>query len=330
MEGALLKGRYLVGERLGEGMTATTYVGTDQSNGAPIVIKHLVLRGLREWKLLELFEREGKALAELDHPAIPAYIDAFTEGGEAEPSFFLVQQRAPGLTLSRLLDQGWRATNDEIRDIATQALRALAYLHGRMPAIIHRDIKPANMVRGPDAKVFLVDFGSVTDLQRDATGTSHTLVGTVGYMAPEQLAGHVHPASDLYSLGHTLIHCATGKNPRELPWKHGVVVFRGHSRLAPDLARFIDRLIAANVEDRFESAERALAMLRGERAPRSRWLLPVAAGGQRARSRGCCYGLPNRPQNRQAAETAAATRQATVGISIPCAGVRGQDGRHTG
>jgi serine/threonine protein kinase len=80
------------------------------------------------------------------------------------------------------------------------------------PPVLHRDLKPANVVLRPDGTLALVDFGSVRTLSTDRTHGS-TLVGTFGYMPPEQLGGTVDRTSDLYALGATLLHDLTGRDP---------------------------------------------------------------------------------------------------------------------
>ena len=93
----------------------------------------------------------------------------------------------------------------EIREIATGLLGVLDYLHGRAPPVIHRDIKPSNVLLRPDGTPALIDFGGMRAWQ-PAGAAGATVVGTFGYMAPEQAAGQATPASDLYALGATLLH----------------------------------------------------------------------------------------------------------------------------
>ena len=100
----------------------------------------------------------------------------------------------------------------------SRVLDILVYLHGRSPPVIHRDLKPANILRAPDGTVSLVDFGGVTGALREEGGS--TVVGTYGYMAPEQLHGAAGPATDLVrALGATIVSLAGGVEPEKVARK---------------------------------------------------------------------------------------------------------------
>jgi hypothetical protein len=145
-----------------------------------------------------------------------------------------------------------------LRDIAEQLLEVLAYLHRQSPPVLHRDVKPANIIIGNDGKVTLVDFGAVQN--QGSRGT--TIVGTSGYMPPEQLSGHAVPASDVYAAGALLVHAATRAHPAELEVTRLKLQWRSRARLAETLANWIDRLISPVVEDRPRNADEALRWLR--------------------------------------------------------------------
>ena len=99
-----------------------------------------------------------------------------------------------------------------------RCLEILDYLHTRTPSVVHRDIKPSNIVRAPnDGRCSLVDFGGVLDAAREKGGS--TIVGTFGYMAPEQLHGQAVPATDIYALGATIVALAGGIEPEDVPRK---------------------------------------------------------------------------------------------------------------
>ena len=155
----------------------------------------------------------------LDHPGIPAYRDHFEatpDGPGEEVLFCLVRDFVDGESLQERIEAGRSYDEAEVVDIAGQLLDILAYLHGQSPPIIHRDIKPANVILGSDGRVHLVDFGTVQAEVARETGGS-TIVGTAGYVAPEQLMGRAAPASDIYALGVTIASLLSGMAPTEFP-----------------------------------------------------------------------------------------------------------------
>jgi hypothetical protein len=98
-----------------------------------------------------------------------------------------------------------------------EAADCLRYLHGHAPPIVHRDIKPGNVILRPDGSYCLVDFGSVRDRLKPEGGS--TVVGTFGFMAPEQFQGRAGPGSDVYAVGATALSLVTGREPEDLPHK---------------------------------------------------------------------------------------------------------------
>jgi hypothetical protein len=130
--------------------------------------------------------------------------------------------------------------------------------------VLHRDIKPANIVRGADGRWVLVDFGAARSLAGAQTHRA-TLVGTFGYMSPEQLGGTVDERSDLYALGATLIHLLSGKPPETMLGAGLTLDFQRHVDSSAHLEQFLSRLVARKAESRFASAREALAFLQGKR-----------------------------------------------------------------
>ncbi|MEL6180016.1 MAG: serine/threonine-protein kinase, partial [Myxococcota bacterium] len=213
--GHVIGARYRVLEPLGKGGMGTTYAAEDIKTGQQVALKALSLESLSDWKALELFEREARVLKSIDHPGVPAYIDDVS-GGE-DDAFYLVQERVNGASLAQKMEAGWRPDESEVQRIARGVLDILCYLHGRYPLIIHRDITPSNVLLREDGRVALVDFGAVKDRPQTEDAFASTVVGTYGYMAPEQLQSNAVPASDLYGLGTTLAFVLTGHPPSKLP-----------------------------------------------------------------------------------------------------------------
>src|SRR5206468_586382 len=141
----------------------------------------------------ELFQREARVLANLHHVRIPELLDHFQQEDEDDLRLYLVTARVPGQSLAARLEAGWLPKEPEARRIARCTLLILQYLQSLSPPMVHRDIKPSNLVMDDEGEIFLVDFGSVRDAVRPLGGS--TVVGTFGYMAPEQFAGRASPAS---------------------------------------------------------------------------------------------------------------------------------------
>ena len=211
--GDTIQDKYRILNILGEGGTAITYEAIDLTQEISVAIKVLSLQQTRDWKLVELFEREAKVLKNLNHSRIPQYLDSFSIDTSRDRQFFLVQEIIPGKSLATLVEQGWYFQQDEVKNIAQQVLEILSYLHSLQPPVIHRDIKPHNIIRSDTGEIYLVDLGAVQDVYRNTLTRGATFVGTIDSMSPEQLRGHASFASDLYSLGCTLLYLLTRRSP---------------------------------------------------------------------------------------------------------------------
>ena len=152
-------------------------------------------------------------LSQLRHAGVPRHLATIEE---PPGTFNLVMQRVPGENLRELATRRRLSRARAARHLV-RCLEILDYLHTRTPAVVHRDIKPSNIVRAPDGKIALVDFGGVLDAARDKGGS--TIVGTFGYMAPEQLHGQVDAGDRLYALGATIVALAGGIEPEDVPRK---------------------------------------------------------------------------------------------------------------
>ncbi len=258
---------------LGEGGSGTTYralvVGADKF----VALKQLSLAQMDDWKAIELFEREAQTLSQLKHPAIPNYIDYFTIDTQRDRHFYIVQELAPGKTLSDWSESGWRCTEAEVKDIASQILSILSYLHNLTPPVIHRDLKPSNILRTESGQISLVDFGAVRQAYHDTFMRGSTVVGTFGYMAPEQFRSQAVPATDLYGLGATILALLTNRSPAELTQSNLKLSFRNKIQVSPTFADWLETMLEPDSADRFDSATVALAALKNPKslAPKLPW-----------------------------------------------------------
>ncbi len=244
---SLRQGRYAVVRVLGEGAQATTYEAVDKKVGRPVAIKRFVVRGAKSWKEVELAEREARVLASLSHPSIPKHIEHFEENGE----LFLVTEKVEGESLAERRRRGARLGEADVWRFLADADAALSYLHGRAPAVIHRDIKPSNVILRPDGSFSLIDFGSVTESLGPEGGS--TVVGTFGYMAPEQFQGRASTQSDVYAVGATALAMLTGKDPDKLPHRGlaiDVQAALSGTRTSPALASAIAAMLEPDPDRR--------------------------------------------------------------------------------
>ncbi|MEJ6484015.1 serine/threonine-protein kinase [Nostoc punctiforme UO1] len=263
MIGEILGERYQVQQLLGKKAGRRTLVARDLNTQELVVIKLLSFSSDFEWDSLKLFEREAETLKSLSHPLIPRYLDYFEVNSPIIKGFALVQSYIPAKTLEQYVQSGRTFTEVEVKEIAKALLEILIYLHGLYPPVIHRDIKPSNILLGERSgnsvgQVYLVDFGSVQTVLATEGGT-RTVVGSYGYMPQEQFGGRTVPASDLYSLGATLIYLVTGTHPADLPQKDFRIQFEQVTNVSPELTRWLQQMTEPSLERRFNSATGAMS-----------------------------------------------------------------------
>lgn len=266
--GRVLQERYRLEALLGRGGFGSTWSARDLRSGERVAIKRFDLRHASDWKAHELFEREVRVLSGLQHPGIPGFLDSFEDD---QGAICLVQRLAPGHTLASWVeDHGWHPEEEELVALSLSLLDVLDYLHTRHPPVIHRDVKPQNLLRDAEGRLSVVDFGAVkASLSGERGVGGSTIVGTFGYMPPEQLRGVALPATDLYALGMTLLYLLTRQEPETLPTRRLKVDLEalfGARREQSVLLCWLDALIEPAPEDRPASAREARELLLARRA----------------------------------------------------------------
>lgn len=262
--GETIEQRYLIQKQLGLRDSQQTYLALDQQTEKLVVVKLLLFNQNLNWETFKLFEREAKTLQALSHPAIPQYLDYFEIDDNNGKGFALVQSYLNAPSLENQINEGRTFTEDELKQLAISILQILDYLHTQHPPIIHRDLKPSNILLSNRSghqvgQVYLVDFGSVQAAANQ--GNTLTIVGTYGYMPPEQFGGRAVAASDLYSLGATIIYLASGLHPADLPQKDLRLDFESSVNLSPHFTLWLGKMIQPSLERRFSSAKEAIDSL---------------------------------------------------------------------
>ncbi|HEY6533631.1 MAG TPA: protein kinase [Acidimicrobiales bacterium] len=258
--GRVLAGRYRLDRHLASGGMAEVWEATDQVLGRPVAVKILHSHLGDDPAFQARFRHEAVAAARLVHPAIVAIYDTcHTEDADA-----IVMELVRGRTLRDYLDERGRLDPVEVVHVGSEVASALSCAH--RAGIVHRDVKPANILLSDDGRVLVTDFGIAKVLDEpDLTRTSQ-LLGTVKYLAPEQVeGGAVDARTDVYALGAVLYECLCGEPPfradnpaalalarlhRDPPPPHDVV-----AGVPPELERALVRSLKRHPDERFTTAD---------------------------------------------------------------------------
>ncbi len=268
--GSTLANRYFIEGVLGVGGMGAVYKARDLH--FPNVVKQVAVKEMIiqtrdpvvRSSIIRNFEREANLLATLDHPAIPRIFDYFT----AHDRSYLVLELINGKTLEALIEED--IPIPQVIQWAIEICDVLNYLHTHQPEpIIFRDMKPSNIMINQYGKVMLIDFGIAKPFRGDQKGT---MVGTEGYSPPEQYRGQASHLADIYSLGATLHHFLTKRDPRlEAPFSFGERPIRQiNPAVPPELEAVIIKALQYDPLDRFQSArdmKMALEAILSKRAP---------------------------------------------------------------
>jgi serine/threonine-protein kinase len=215
LRGELIDGRYQIGAVIASGGMATVYSAIDTRLDRPVAVKIMHAHLAQDEDFVARFIREAKAAAAISHPnLISVHDQGWNTGGV--PAVFLVMELVSGSTLRDLMNQKGRLAPEELLPILTEVLSALSVAH--KAGIIHRDLKPENIMISSEGKIKVGDFGLARAMSAGQTLTADAsvLLGTVAYLAPEQVQRGIADArSDVYSLGVVTFEALTGKKPYE-------------------------------------------------------------------------------------------------------------------
>jgi serine/threonine-protein kinase len=266
-----LLGHYRILEKLGEGGMGVVYRAHDERLDRDVAVKVLPEEVSEDSARLERFEREARAAAALDHPNILAIHELGSHGGRT----FIVTELLDGQTVRQAIEAG-DLSNRRVVGYAIQVANALAAAHER--GVVHRDLKPENLFITADGNVKILDFGlarrtppsrddaeSSEDLTEEMLTRAGTVMGTSGYMSPEQVRGQVADhRSDFFSFGVVLYEMLTGLSPfrrvTAADTASAVIsedpppVSETTSTVTPAFDGVVRRCLEKRPEDRFQSA----------------------------------------------------------------------------
>jgi outer membrane protein assembly factor BamB/tRNA A-37 threonylcarbamoyl transferase component Bud32 len=256
--GDTLVNRYNVQDVIGMGGMGSVYRARDLH--FPNVVKLVAVKEMLNLApdplvratIVQNFEREANILATLNHPSIPRIYDYFTQNDHS----YLVLEFIHGKDLETVINEAnGFLPEDQVISWAIQLCDVISYLHGHKPdPIIFRDMKPSNVMINHNGDVILVDFGIAKTFQ---SGQKGTMIGTEGYSPPEQYRGEATPLADVYSLGATLHHAITRRDPRlEPPFSFAErPVRRINTNVSYEFEAVINTALQYNPTDRFPNME---------------------------------------------------------------------------
>jgi serine/threonine-protein kinase len=324
--GRVLDRRYHVRSRIAHGGMATVYLATDSRLDRQVALKVMHAELARDQDFVTRFIGEAKSVARLSHPNIVAVFDQGSDGRY----LYLAMEYVPGRTLRSLLRERGGFSPDAALGIIDPILSGLAAAH--TAGIVHRDIKPENVLLTADGRLKVVDFGLAQAQATSGQTKAGVIIGTVAYIAPEQVTGHVTDfRTDVYASGVLLFELLTGRqpytgdSPLSVAYKHVNSDVPAPSQWADGISPTMDMLVrAATSRDPRRRPADAGAFLHAVRAVRA-GADPAAALGIADPSRGTGQpntGQPNTAQpNTAQPSTRGAARPATVGTSLLAAPV---------
>ena len=262
----MIAGRFELVDLIGKGGMSSVYKAHDRLLDRIVAIKILHPHYTQDEEYVERFRREARSVAQLSHPNIVTVIDR----GEDEGRQYIVFECVEGENLKQLVQRAGPLPVREALELALQMARALSFAHTR--GLVHRDVKPQNVLLNADGQAKMTDFGIAREVDVQGVTITGTVLGTSEYIAPEQARGQqVDAQTDVYSLGVVLYELLTGSVPYDgdnfvtVALRHVNEPVPNVLELRPEvparLAMAVERAMAKNPDDRFESMDELVGEL---------------------------------------------------------------------
>ncbi len=249
--GEIIDGKYEVLREVGRGGMSVVYLAMDKRLNKQWAIKEFRKDkdDVSKQVALKALLDEANLMKKLDHPTLPRIVDII----DNHQTVYVIMDYIEGESLNKVLDAYGAQPQEAVIEWAKQLSDVLDYLHTQNPPVIYRDMKPANIMLKPDGTVRLIDFGIAREYKEGKEGDTEA-IGTRGYAAPEQFGGkgQTDARTDIYSLGVTLYHLVTGKNPAEPPYEI-YPIRHWNPSFSSGLEWLIQKCTQLNPSDRYQS-----------------------------------------------------------------------------
>lgn len=255
---------------LAKGGMGQIFRGTDD-RGNKVAVKEILPEYANDYTISARLDMEVKFLMQLDHPSIVKLYSAFRD--KETQNYYVVMELVEGENIEQYVIKNGPIPEDKAVELMRQILDALQAVHNAK--IVHRDLKPSNIMIRPDGTVCLLDFGVAKDLQYGGGTIVGTVIGTTGYMSPEQADGYdINQLSDIYSVGCVFYYMLTGHHAfntlgSEFETKNAIInekfprLSKHKKGLSPRLQEVLDKATAKSMLNRYQSCYEFMSALGG-------------------------------------------------------------------
>ena len=255
-------------EPLARGGMGQIFRGHD-SQGHVVAIKEILPEFASDWSILSRIEKEVEFLVKVDHPSIVKLYSAFLDN--QTQSYFIVMEMVDGMNIEQYINRKGPMSEEQAVEYMLKILDALQCVHNAH--IVHRDIKPSNIMIRPNGSICLLDFGVAKDMDNGGGTIAGSIIGTNGYMSPEQADGYsINFRSDIYSLGCVFYFMLTGHHAfntlgSDFETRDAIInnkfprLSKYNKNVSEVLQNILDKATAKNMMQRFQNCYEFIAAL---------------------------------------------------------------------